>query len=516
MFKVLIADDEPFILDGLRHIIQWEEHGLEIAGEATNGIEALEILKTTKVHILITDIKMPKMNGLELLKRVRELYPEIKSVILSGYDDFVFLKEAIKLEIENYLLKPVLKDELSSTLLNITDKIESELYKQISLREGAGIIRNNLLCRLVSNNISENELAEKSSFLNINLDYKRYAAGIVKILYENTDKGLISFAANNICSELTGIENQGISFCDLNGDVIILFMKDNLERTNIYHIVSECVRNIRKSLNIDVFATIGNLQSDLKNIHISCKIAKELLEYHLILPSNSIVDYEQVEKLTFEREKSISINYELLKLHLAAKDKQVILEFISSIFGQVQRSKGVTPSDLQNIAIEVLFNMNNIVKSLKGNTTAFFESLKVEFSSIYKAKSYGELRSYFESVADKYIDFLCLEEEKSSPVVKQVCNYICQNYSKDISLKLLSNNYNVNTAYLGQQFKKETGELFSDYLNRIRIEKAKELLSTTLLKTNEIAEKVGYIEPNYFYRAFKKFTGLSPSEYRVI
>ncbi len=515
MYKVLIADDELFILEGLRQIINWEEHGLVIGGEATNGIEALEIIKTTKIHILVTDIKMPKMDGLELIKIIKDSYPEIKIVIISGYDDFALLKKAMKYGIENYLLKPVNTDELSSTLSNIVDKIDSEFNRQSSLREGADILRVNLLQRLVSNTISENEFIERFVFLNLSFNYNEYIVCVLRFLSSSGEKRIPDYIANNICNELcnnmAGTE-KGLSFCDLNGDIVIIFFGDELKRVEINGVIRQCIQRINVQ-GMDVFAAIGDLQKDFRAIHQSYDKAKDLIEYHLILPPNSIMDYERMEKATSERERSANIDNESLKQLIISKNKQAVMEFIIGIFDQIQQMKNVRPSYIQNIAVEIVFHINNTVKSLIRNNNEYYISMKAEYSSVFKAKTLTELVSYFKSIVDKAIDILNLEE-KSYPLIKQVYYYIHKNYSDDISLKLLSGKFNVNAAYLGQLFKKETGELLSNYLNRIRIEKAKELLSNTSMKANEIAEKVGYVEPNYFYRAFKKITNLSPSEFR--
>ncbi len=516
MYKVLIADDELFILEGLREIINWEEHGLEIGGEATNGIEALEIIKSTKIHILVTDIKMPKMDGLELIKIIRDSYPEIKVVIISGYDDFGLLKKAMKYGIENYLLKPVNTDELSSTLLNIVDKIDIEIFRQSSLREGTDILRANLLQRLVSNTISESEFIEKSVFLNLNFNYNQYIVCVLRFLSGGEQKRNSDQIANNICNELlcnnmSGTEN-GLSFSDLNGDIVIIFFGNELKRVEINCVIRQCIQRINAQ-DMDVFAAIGDLQKDFRTIHQSYEKARDLIEYHLILPPNSIIDYERIEKATCERERSVNIDHESLKQLIISKNKQAVMEFIIGIFNQIQQIKNVRPSYIQNIAVELVYHINNTVKSLIRNDNEYYESMKAEYASVFKAKTFAELVSYFQLIIGKAIDILNLEE-KSYPLIKQVYYYIHKNYADDISLRMLSCKFNVNAAYLGQLFKKETGELLSNYLNRIRIEKAKELLSNTSMKANEIAEKVGYVEPNYFYRAFKKITNLSPSEFR--
>ena len=144
MYKVLIADDEPFILEGLADLINWEEHGLQIAGLVSNGLDAKNIVDSSDIDILITDNRMPRMDGIELIKYIAQTEKNIKFIILSGYNDFEYVKEAAKIGIENYLLKPVDEKELISTLINTVDKIENEIYKKKELQQGYNILRDNI------------------------------------------------------------------------------------------------------------------------------------------------------------------------------------------------------------------------------------------------------------------------------------------------------------------------------------------------------------------------------------
>ena len=162
MYRVIIADDEPVIRRGLRETIEWDALGLEIAGEAADGTEALELIREIRPEILITDIRMPEMDGIQLIREVRELEMNVKITILSGYSDYDYLKAAIRLGVDNYLLKPIDNDELIANLRNTVSEIEKEAAASLQIRQGTNLLRSNTLRRLVAGYISQEELREKA------------------------------------------------------------------------------------------------------------------------------------------------------------------------------------------------------------------------------------------------------------------------------------------------------------------------------------------------------------------
>lgn len=519
MYKVLLVDDVPFILEGLKHIINWEEHGLEIAGSACDGDQALEILEQTNINIVITDIKMPNMSGLELIKRIKQKGMNQKCIILSGYDDFQYVKEAVKLGIENYLLKPVNEDELSSTLLTITDKIESDLYNYKKARIDSSILRENILQRWVSGRIDKSELLERLAFLDIDLNCSRYLVSIMRLLKYNefTDEGkLMRFASLNICNELTQQVCRGIAFTDLNGDIILFFSGTDTEfvKEDIRNIIKQCVDNISDLLDINVFAAIGSCTSDLMMIQQSYNSAKALMNYCLLTPHNSVMDYEESITASMGRQKVISIDFNELKKIIASKNKTAADSFIDELLHNLYKLEGITPAYFQNILIEIFYNISIIAASLKVDTNTLFNHSENLFLTIVSLETMDELSEWIKNIIGKIITCISANNADMNPFLQKIIHYIESNYWQDISLKTISATFNINTAYLGQLFKAETGDMFTNYLNRIRIEKAKELLKETKLSAKEIALKIGYSNPNYFYSIFKKLTGDYPTKFK--
>lgn len=517
MYNVLIADDEPFILEGLKHVINWDEHGLEIVATAANGIEALEVIKNNNVNLLLTDIKMPNMDGLSLLKEIRKKGHDIRCIILSGYDDFEYVREAAKLGIENYLLKPVEPNELSSTILNTIEKVESDLYKKMKSREDINILRDNILYRWVSGNISSVELLDRSSILGMDLEYNKYVVCLVRIL-NNRDvlDSLSRSSLLNICNESIKDVGNSISFFDLNGDIVILFsgQAEHVRDTKILSVLKTCIANISSRFDNEVFVTVGSFENDFMSISNSFQNAKNLMDYSLLLSPNSIVDYSEILKSTSSRKKVLNFDFNDMKELLTSRKFHEANLYIDQIYSIIRNTDGITPSYLKSISIELLYNIINISASLKVNIYEIKDYNENMFTKVMQIKNINELSGWVKEILNQVIKLVVLKDTDSNPLIKRITSFIDKDFAQDISLKKLSTAFNINAAYLGQLFKNETGEMFSNYLNKVRIEKAKEMLISTNLNLNDISARVGYANVTYFYSIFRKYTGENPTKYK--
>lgn len=519
MLKAIIVDDEQAILKGLNDIVQWEDYGIEIVGQATNGYEALRLIESMNIAILITDINMPEMDGLTLIREAKQRGFQLKSIILSGYDDFAYVKEAIKLGIENYLLKPIVRDELCSTLLNIAEKINQELYLQNQLRSDSLILRNNILNRWLTNNISQPNLMERSDLLQINLASSRYLICLFKVLYENhhdnSHRELLNFASENICYEILNAKGKAITLCDMSGQIAaILDDASDLRPEAIHGLLQECAASINKLLKCAVFVTVGSREHNCLDVYKSYSKAVELMNYSLIMPPNSIVDYEQITHDSFLYNEQIHIDYDHLQLCLSTKNTKQAVDFITDAFGKISHLKEAAPLHTYPILMDILFRILNTLNQTKINTDTLLNTQDTMFIHLIHAKNLDELQEWLTSFVIKAIEKMNAEDENMNPIIKRVLAFLETNYADNISLKTISHSFNVSAAYLGQLFIKEKGETFSNYLNRTRIEKAMELLATTGLELQEISEKVGYVNQSYFNLIFKKITGVYPSKYR--
>jgi len=415
MYKVLIVDDEPFILDGLPYVIDWEEHGAEIVASARSGEEALAILEQMTIHIVMTDIKMPGMDGLQLIEQARSRGLNAKFIVLSGYDEFELVKKAVIYGVENYLLKPLEEEELSDTLLTTIEKLEHELHLSIQNKQNYSIVKENILYRWISGQIGHEELVSRAEFLGIKLDYRHFQAGVVHLLPASAEpgaapspsepsydplRGPLSFAILNICAETIGNCGNCLLFSGMNGAPILLFAwneDDAPEPQQLDALLMQSVANVRSYLKLDITISLGSVQHDYRTVQQSYREAREA--------GNRLG----------EQRPSTAASSALLDAH---------------------------------------------------------------------------------------------------PAIMRVVEYVDKHYAEEMSLKTLSQHFNLNAAYLGQLFKKATGDMFSNYLSRIRIEQAKHLLITSQLKASEIALAVGFSNLQYFSNVFYKYTGAYPTDFK--
>lgn len=520
MYKVLLVDDEPFILEGMQKVIDWEEYGLEIAGYASNGTEALHFLEQQRVSIVVTDIRMPRMDGLELIRQVKSKGWNIRFIILSGHGDFEYVKSAARLGIENYLLKPVNCDELASTLLHTIDNIDSDLNQQANLMESAQILRSNILNRWMNNSISPTELKERASMLSIDLDSGAYVVSVLRILpdgaAETEERDPACLSVLKICDTILKEENCGTSFCEPCGDVVLLFggKQPGQLKTHIDSVLKRCIGAVNTSLGMNVLATTGSTETSFHTVHLSYDRAKGIQNFRLVAKPNNIIDFYQASIAKNDRQKGGDIDFAALRDFIARKQREEALGFIDKTINRVRELEDLTPYYIQNIAVEILMTVSSEMKLMRGKAELLHDGPDNPFNVVFQLKTIDELISLLKNVVCKNVDYMLLEDESLNPLIHKLLGYIERNYAKDLSLKTLSLTFNVNAAYLGQLFKKETGEIFSNYLNNIRVRKARELFLTTNLKANEVAVKVGYADANYFYRLFKKMTGVSASQYR--
>jgi two-component system, response regulator YesN len=378
MFKVLLVDDEPFVTKALKVLIDWEELGYSICGEASHGEEAVEIIKELKPDVVITDIRMPRMDGLELIRYCSEvLKANSEFIVLSGYNDFKYAQQAIKYRVKEYLLKPIDEEELVDRLKELSKeflkKKESleESYKKAKLNMTYNFYRNSG-CLLLQEDITK---------LSFNYSFEKILS--IRYIIEAIDKG---------------------------------------EKSNIESIVKEVFSQFYKSLS-----------------------TVEAIKMYL----NSLI-------------------VELMKL-------------INEVGGEVDCFMQEYSSFVSRI-----------------------EDLNFEETKKSTLKLCIECISYIKS----------LKDNSSRGVINEVEKYIKKHYMEEINLKLISEKFYMNPVYLGQQFKKYFGKHFNDYINEMRIEEAKKLLTRTNKKIYEISEAVGYKNRDYFVGRFQKSTNMTPTEYK--
>ena len=489
MYKVYLLDDEPFILEGLKYIVDWQDYGFEIVGSANNGDDGLKEILTMDIDLVITDIMMPKMTGLELIENLIKLNYQTNFIVLSAFQEFQYAKKAISMGAQNYILKPIDTEELERSLINIKNKLKDKENRN----KDKEVVNNSLLLKIITDKDYEN-----IDYLKEKLKYNgEYRVGIIELKEKNKDIHKVLKVIPGMKKYLYCIENKSKA-------VFIIDDKFNNEYieelTNIKNEITDLINDI-------VYISLGQIIKDLKDINTSYESAKDISEYKIIYPD---ISWIKAYKEKNNRNIDIDIDFEDLKSLLINKDFTNASLYIESKFSKLKQDN-LNPKKIKAKALEVFLNVYNHIDESK-----LMKNLSIYLENAINTNTIDEIQLELINMIKFMQTKLENTQESISPIIIKLLDHIEQNYQKDLNLKEISDILNINSIYLGQLFQKEIGILFSDYINNFRINKAKDLLSNTSLKASEIGELVGYSNKNYFYRKFKSIVGITPSEWRKL
>lgn len=499
MYTVLLVDDEESVIKNLTNAVDWPVYGIENVLTASDGVEAIGQIERNHVNLVIADISMPRMNGLQLVKAIRDTYPHIRCVLLTSYSDFSYAKEAISLGVENYLLKPFKPEEMDNTIRKAISNINS--HKRILQT----VFLDNLLYRWVKEDISFDELAERAGNIGISLYFRNYCV----LLFKSAEaKHLESILSSFIAS--TGEKNDAYHFIDHDG----------------YHVVILAGHTLHQNAIADNLWKIIDANGKITNLHISIG---NIVESYKQVPSSyqSAIDTLLVKPLV----KGVQINYanqsvyrNLSNLHI-----NLITEFIkaSSEEDESKDSSALFRMCFPNMCDYKLKDINRFIDILAARIAVTLneageianDGLDTIMNSVYHFEdqpSEEEIIAWFDGLISICQALTRLHKQQLSPIVFKTMRYISDNYASYISIKDFCRSNNINPSYLGLLFKKETGIYFNDYISQIRISHAISLLNKSNLKIADICQQCGFSNPSYFVVCFKKQVGISPAKYKQL
>jgi len=501
MFKILLVEDEIFMRKGIIKLIDWGRLGFEIAYEAGNGQEALEILKNEKVDVIITDIKMPVMDGIELIKKISEKFenkPPI--IIISGYNEFEFAKAAIKYGVNDYLLKPIDENELIQTLEKIKTRIlsEKEEYKKKELFEY--VRRNSAFIKALE--IQNDDFLGNSSEDGV----KKYF-GISKqetFQYED-DLTIYEKLMETEKSVNTKYSNKGVEIkCYLDSYFNLLFIVNAIQNSKKNGLVKQIFNEIRNLLNLQTII-VQECISYLK-IHTLYKQLLRKFNFVQFYEKSGIIEGSEIGEFEHYLEDK-KLSKELIRL-IEEKRFEDINVKISKFFDECQTNK-VSPDVIKGY---ILLAVLEIIDYFEAYQLFETDSIKFIFrTNMQKSKFLNKVMEILEQIIN------CIDENSKfngSSFMKKIELFIKENYNKDITIKSIAQQFYINPIYLGRMFKKHFNMPFNKYLHLVRIENAKRLLLKTDMKIYEIAKEVGYSDPDYFALKFEEYVGKSPSKFR--
>jgi two-component system response regulator YesN len=499
MYTVLLTDDETSVLEALKGSVSWHILGVDNVLTAQDGKKALEIIESRRVDLLITDIRMPRMDGLELIRNVRRLYPDIHCILLTAYSEFSYAKEAISLGVENYLLKPVSKEEVVQTVTKALDNI----YKHHENSER--LILDNTLLRWLSSSINGEELGDRAALLGINIYLPCYCA--ICIIKKNDSGPLSLFRC--ACVEKLSKQYEVYHLWDDNGRYVLILGGKEID----LRVLEKMLETIARETDVQSAAVaVGITVQGANSLPLSYLMACETIELadtsssDIVLKKKTSVNDCEVDLLAEE--------VRMLFYGDGKKAKQnqykLLVEKIYETEGEKNAREGL--SLLMKTCAKVLVSefpsknlmWNGIFADWPGYDEATGDLSGKEKFMIAAVEVLDQAEQVFKKVFDSL-----------NPQVQSAIKYMRAHMEEGISIKTFCCRNGTNPAYLGHIFKTETGVFFNDYLTHLRINRSVYLLRNPDHRIKDIAVRTGFSSTSYFEKCFKDQKGVSPLKYRM-
>ena len=511
--RIVIVEDEIRIREGIIKLIKKIDEKYEVVGEAENGIAGLQLIEEIKPDLVITDIKMSDMDGLEMLVKIKERSVIVKAIVLSAYSEFSYAQQAIKLGVSEYLLKPIAVGELTQSLKNIEIQLEQEFKHKNERLEVLQSLENIFYSILLGGTVVDNELTQ---FLHRTYQLSDHNNFIMITVYmgnqydQNHEK-----MSRELHSILREKDNQKYRLLEIPQNKILLIIMFSytderaLERwfQNRVLLQFERGKSWKACFGWISFQGITMMKSSLQ-------ILQKNMDWNIVLGDDVIVSYPKVTQI-----QTVPLSYPIdiesqMRVALCALDSKKIERIIKIFCCYFKDGNLYSPKEIKESFVRFLWSMINVVKEIDFSHYKNLEQQEF-LKNIMSAMTYTEL----EQALNNLITLLPKDITGKSSIsltVQKAKSLVHEFYDQGITLDEIALKLNITPEYLGTQFHKEIGINFSSYIKNCRIKKAKELLIGTHLKLYQIAEKVGYGDPKYFSQVFKECTGRLPTEYRQI
>lgn len=530
LYKMILVDDEEDVRVSMAKKVDWNALGFEVIGSVSNGEEALELTEHMHVDVVLTDIKMPFMDGLQLCAKVKENYKNTRVVLYSGFDEFELAREAIHLEAEEYLLKPIGAKDLENVFRRIKTNLDQELDERKNLKnlndyyqKSLPLMREQLLAGLLDGKFSNEHAKRMIESYGMDLISPFYSVALLKRdSHKKTDgfqeDQLRMISQMNLAKEYFEDNIKCHIFMYL-GNVVIIAQMEQADEIHqfVYHMNQVCKMGDRM-LDMDSDAGIGSVCSELSQIHRSYEEARTALDYRVLGEEKGQAIYiNDVEpksnKVVWHEWTGIQEIIHSMKFGTEEELKASIDCFIE----EMKSENMVTVQQFQLVFMEILTEMMKLMRSYQLDASEVFGKNIMPYQEAEKIHLLEELEEWLQNKCFCIWKMIRnIRTSSTNALTDKAKAYIEEYYMKsDLSVEELCKYLNVSTSYFSTMFKKEIGMSFVSYLTKVRMEHAVDLLNNTEDKSYVIAWKVGYTEANYFSYVFKKQYGVSPSKYRT-
>lgn len=535
MLKVLIVDDEPIMRKGIYSKIDWEDLQLECAGEAKDGVDALERIREKRPNIVLTDIRMPEMDGLDFISRAKNFDPELRFVVISGYDDFQFAREAIRYGVSDYLLKPVNRDELRKALLKIRDELlaqghDRDVRTMLLKHYEANIIalRQRRLTRLLQASTDATALVDFHGYWE-GLPEAGYTVAVYRlepirfphIGFSSDEEDLLWYCIQNIVEQsMREMSQAGIVFRHAaRPDELIAIIACPPSGGTAIRQAQHALGSIRQYLRLDAVVGLGysvNAAEELATSYEQAVGAARGAVLHgtgKVYPYSSLVSPDHKEqggmpRITGEQER-------LLSIHLRERNEAWVRHWLEQRYEELSALPDAAYTQFERLSLHIYSLLNNNLRELTGDRDAMLRESGNFVSSLLSFRTWRDAAEALMETSRSVMRMI--SEPKNATggdIVDEVKRYIGEFSNENITLSWVAEKYYIHPNYFSKLFKVKCGENFNDYVTRVRLEKAVNLMVNSELTIAEIAEVVGYDSAPYFSNVFRKVYGMSPSKYR--
>ncbi|MGG1597452.1 response regulator [Paenibacillus naphthalenovorans] len=525
MINVLIADDEILVRIGLKTIIPWEENGFRLVGEASDGNEALAVMERTPCDIVLTDIRMPGCDGLELIERIKEKYPGAKCLILSSHNDFEYVQKALRLGAVDYILKLAMEpEELLAKLIRLKEEIEAQRVS------ASAATRLEMQAHLYGKEVKEKRMRDlltkqctpgeiRATFEEfhippftppyriVNLQLDAYE----EVLEENNfqSEKLLSYTVANILTEILRKYDEG-ELVEIEGGRFAV-ITDYMEADMLLE-MQEAVRTFLK-LSVSVGYSDSLMSTD--ELHTGYLQAKTALEHRFYRGMGGIIAFDSLHYASPLETHVPWTQAQWIQL-IEKQDEAGVLALLDRWTDSLREGPFRSPDMLREEWVELVHIFGHGLRPLKGDLYAVppYRN-RYPLHAVRQIETLEELYTWFCGWTGGYFQYYkTLATQQWRPEIAAVVRRIREHYNEPLKVSELAKEIGFTENYLSVLFKRETGETIMDFITRIRMDKARELLKNQHYKVYEIAEKVGYTDTNYFSKLFKKVEGIHPLEYR--
>lgn len=531
MLNIMIVDDEPIVRIAFKSLVEWENYGFYVIADASNGIEGLKNYELYHPEIIISDIKMPLMDGLAFIEEIKKISPETLCIALSSYDDFPLVKGAYNLGIFDYILKPEMNEE---SLLKVLCKAKEYIRKQRRMSKERiaieGIIEKNrmdikeaIIKKLISGqNLSADIQQDEIQYMGIRIAESQLILMCIYIedfdtieTYNwNEETRLFISSVISVVDDTIPISHSYEILANAPDEYVLIFSfndyKDDYIKETCNSIYNKLAINLSKYLNVSITGGLSSISSGYKTLSNLYRQASIAHKYMFFMDSKQLINYERGMENGCEEIKDAEERIEMLRDTMKNIHDVNISHRLENIL--------IQPVETSNFSCDCITKIQKLYYKYVDILTEFNDS-SIDNDSlnekVYKLQKQIEkgatlktLNSHIEEIMGKIVAVL----GKESYIVRQARKYIESNYDKAITLSQIASRIHVSEGYLSRRFSEQTGETLMRYLMKFRIYKAKEYLLKTNMKIYEVAEMVGYSNPEYFSKIFKEIIGRSPSE----